>query len=968
MLHRSKDAVLKVAKGDRSGLAREARAIAAIASPCVVGLREVRGDPPRALVLDLVAGPTLAERVARRRLGAAELERLARRLARVQGDVASAGYVHGDFKPENFVLDGGSLDRVMVIDLETAVRVGEAYGPRVTTAYAAPERLLGSPAADPRADVFSVGAVLLAAATGRSPFFAETRDASTLAALALEPPTLAGIAPWLARAIAAMVQKSPELRPASVAAALTAEQAPADEADDLVGVASIDLDEELRAGERIVVPPGAIESVARAAERRGTLLLYASAGDEPYSSISPHLRRWLDLAETATFAQLVSAAKRARLGRRTAIHVAEVLGIEPDGSARDELATIRADRELSQLVRSRAVLDLLERVAKGKRVLAVAADLDRASKHVVRTIASGEQVAVIAEEGALDLPGARPLDLPRAAPQSLREGQRDELLAEVALLPGWFDADDVAYVANARDAHAPRVSASSVARALARWVASGELRSDAFGARFRFADASRQSALASSLEASRRRALLSRIAGWAASRHPNEHGPVARAFADAGEPLRAAYYAWRGAARALESSDLEAAAALLRLADEELVKSTGPVRRLLGGLLDVTRAQLLRWQGKHVDASLASRRALSIVPTGTAAWCDAIGERATAAGKLGDLSELLAVAAALRVAPAQDARIAWDRACARSAVQLFYAGKRREARALVALFRARTVRADGTADEQRRSLSPGALVTQALYDGRLDVHTELLERSRRAFLAIGDERSAVLYRSAAGFALAQLGDYASAERTLRKAEAEAARSPYPTLAALVAHNLGEVLGRRGDPRAGIELESRAIDALRVQKDVRFLAGSLAYRARMRLTVGDVGGAEADAREAVALGGTIEGLVPLLFGTLAAVELETGHADRALAAADRACAALGEGVEAGEALARLGRARSLVALGRRREGVVAARAAACSVRARAKKIASPRLRRSFLDRVAEHRALADLASTRVKDGE
>ena len=963
VLVRCRGVVLKIAKGDRGGLVREVRALRAAVGPGIVRLLDVHGEPPQALALAYLDGPTLAERILRRRLSRDELGRLARRLSDVQGAIAAAGFVHGDLKPENVILPGGSLARAVVVDFETAAAMGESYASRLSTAYSAPERLFASPAAHPRADVFSVGALLVAAAQGASPFEAETRDASMLRVLAFEPPSLVGVGEGLARAIAAMLRKDPEARPASVAAALALDRdEPEGSTPDLGGLPMGDEVREARPGDRLLVPSGApIESVTRWAASDGTLLLHVSAADEPYASIATHLRRHLQLEERPSFARTAATLRARGLTKRHALHLAEVLGAEPDVRARAELRTIHAEAELLRRVRREAILALLARERPGRFVVTVSKGFDRASREVVETIVSSPDALVVAEAGALELQGAQWLELESPALVSMMAADRDELLASMAFFSEAFDRADLAHIAGTFSFR----SELGIAGALAKWIAWGVLRADAFGTQFRFADPGRQRALARTIPEARHHPLHALIASWTASRHPGAHGRIARSFAAAGQPLRAAYYAWRGASRSLESSDLEGASELVALADDELARATGSVRALLAGLLDGTRAQLLRWQGRHVEASLAARRALAILPSASIPWCDAIGERATAAGKLGDPSEVLAVASALRVAPSAEARLAWDRACARTAVQLFYQGKRREALALTALFRARTVRPDGTPDERRRGLSPGALVTAALYAGRLDEHVRLLERSRRAFESIGDERSGILYGSAVGFALGQLGDYAAAERVLARMEARARDGALPTLGSLVDHNLGEVLARAGKTDLGIAVESRAIESLRAQKDARFLAGSLAYRARMHLARGAVAMAEADAREAIALGASNASLVPLLFGTLADVMLERGLPDEAHAAAERACASLSTGgpVEAGEALAQLGLVRALLALGRTREGRAAARRALRALRARAARFTVPRWQRTFLDGVAEHRALRDLVEPR-----
>jgi tetratricopeptide (TPR) repeat protein len=441
-------------------------------------------------------------------------------------------------------------------------------------------------------------------------------------------------------------------------------------------------------------------------------------------------------------------------------------------------------------------------------------------------------------------------------------------------------------------------------------------------------------------------------AALVAEAHPTAFGPLARAFASEGQPLRAAHNAYRGARLALEAGDLDAAERFLDMADQHLATPAGAVvPALFSGLVDVTRAQVTRWRGKHDEASRLARRALARLPAGGVPWCEAIGERATAAGKLGDKSEVLAVSAALRASkPPAEAPYAWDRACSRAVVQLFYLGEPKEARALLRWFVRHTT-------PERRSLSPGALVTAALFDGRLDDHLHALRDAVTAFTRAGDLRSAVLYQSSVGYVWGMLGEWSHATRTLTAALALATRVGLPTLIALVQHNLGWAFAHvRHGADAAMNVETAAIDALRAQRDRRFLAGSLAYRSQMYLRKGDCDRAETDAREALELAG--ETTAPLVQATLADVLLARGNAtearDLALAAVRAAEAA--NPPEAGEALASLVLSRALLALGDVREAKRVARAAWSRARKRASRIHDAALRKSFLEKVPEHRAL------------
>jgi len=163
---------------------REARLLASLNHPhigAIYGL-ETSGDLS-VLVLELVEGPTLAERLKTGRLRLTETLRNARQIASALEAAHDKGIVHRDLKPANVkiapdgsikVLDFG-IAKMIAGDAAatmTADRTatGSVFG---TPAYMSPEQLRGG-AVDKRADIWAFGCVLYEMLTGRHAFAGDT--------------------------------------------------------------------------------------------------------------------------------------------------------------------------------------------------------------------------------------------------------------------------------------------------------------------------------------------------------------------------------------------------------------------------------------------------------------------------------------------------------------------------------------------------------------------------------------------------------------------------------------------------------------------------------------------------------------------------------------------------------------------------------------------------------------------------
>jgi serine/threonine protein kinase len=163
----------------RKRFSREARAAAAIVHEHVVAIHNVESESePPFLVMQYVAGESLQSRLDREGpLSVLEVLRIARQTAAGLAAAHEQGLVHRDVKPSNILIEEG-VDRTLLTDFGLARASDDAsltHSGHVpgTPHYMSPEQARGE-SADQRSDLFSLGSVMYAMCTGRSPFRAET--------------------------------------------------------------------------------------------------------------------------------------------------------------------------------------------------------------------------------------------------------------------------------------------------------------------------------------------------------------------------------------------------------------------------------------------------------------------------------------------------------------------------------------------------------------------------------------------------------------------------------------------------------------------------------------------------------------------------------------------------------------------------------------------------------------------------
>ena len=218
----------------RARFEREARTISGLNHPHICTLHDVgrEGDTDY-LVMELVEGETLAQRLARGALPAADVLRLGAQIADALDRAHRAGVIHRDLKPGNVMLTKsgaklmdfglarttglagppGSASMATMTHSPTMAAPLTAEGTILGTfQYMSPEQLEGVEA-DARSDLWALGCVLYEMATGKRVF--EGRSQATLisAIMTTQPPPVSQVAPMsppaLDRLVSACLAKDP---------------------------------------------------------------------------------------------------------------------------------------------------------------------------------------------------------------------------------------------------------------------------------------------------------------------------------------------------------------------------------------------------------------------------------------------------------------------------------------------------------------------------------------------------------------------------------------------------------------------------------------------------------------------------------------------------------------------------------------------------------------------------------------
>jgi len=205
----------------RKRFLREARSVASIKNENVIAIHSVEEQPLPYFVMEFVDGATLQDRMDESGpLAVSEILHIGNQIASGLAAAHAVGLIHRDIKPANILLEKGIVQSVKITDFGLARTADDASMTQSgmiagTPLYMAPEQAKGA-TLDARSDLFSLGSVLYALATGHAPFRAPNTFA-VLRRVVDDTPrpiqeVISDIPDWLVAIIDKLLAKEPEDR------------------------------------------------------------------------------------------------------------------------------------------------------------------------------------------------------------------------------------------------------------------------------------------------------------------------------------------------------------------------------------------------------------------------------------------------------------------------------------------------------------------------------------------------------------------------------------------------------------------------------------------------------------------------------------------------------------------------------------------------------------------------------------
>src|ERR1700694_3978945 len=201
---------------------REARAIASLNHPNICHLYDVG---PNYLVMELVEGPTLGERIKQGSVPLEEALAIAGQIADALDAAHEKGVVHRDLKPGNIKIKSDGTVKVLDFGLakmggtptvhgdhSPTLTIGQTEAGMIlgTASYMSPEQAKGKPV-DQRADIYAFGVVLYEMLTGKRLHHGDTTT-EVLASVIKEEPQWDKVPPQFQRLLRRCLEKDPQKR------------------------------------------------------------------------------------------------------------------------------------------------------------------------------------------------------------------------------------------------------------------------------------------------------------------------------------------------------------------------------------------------------------------------------------------------------------------------------------------------------------------------------------------------------------------------------------------------------------------------------------------------------------------------------------------------------------------------------------------------------------------------------------
>lgn len=229
-------------EGFRERFRREAVSAAKLTHPNIVGLYDTGRDGDHTfLVMELVEGSTLKDRLAEGPLPVGQVARIGVQVARALAYAHTHGLVHRDVKPANILIADDGTVKVTDFGIakadqsEDLTSTGTVLG---TAAYVSPEQIRGEPV-DGAADQYGLGVVLYEALAGEQPFRADSPLLTAAQRLEHDPRPVRSLRPEVPRGLESALQRAMAREPGerypdlSALADALAEHADADSAANL---------------------------------------------------------------------------------------------------------------------------------------------------------------------------------------------------------------------------------------------------------------------------------------------------------------------------------------------------------------------------------------------------------------------------------------------------------------------------------------------------------------------------------------------------------------------------------------------------------------------------------------------------------------------------------------------------------------------------------------------------------------